>query len=348
MKIAKEFKVVECGGTPYEIGQQWGEGCKESIKQSLEDGFNGIAFMYKASKEEVILKAMKYLPLVQEFDPYLIDIIRGKADATGFRFDELFTQKCFQELLFHYNSISGLCTSFALTGEATQNGKTLLGQNFDWIPGVPVDLVKVHHSNGLDQLIISPAEITLNSAGLGICLNGTFSQDYAFNLPSACLTPKVMRQKNTHDAAEILKQAARGISYYVLADARGEMLGIESISNDFEVIYPENNMLLHTNHYLTERFKNCDIAAKFIPSSYPRLERVKTLMNDYYGRINPEIIMEIMADHENRPNSLCQHFEPAAQPPIATVMSLIMVPEDRTIYIAAGNPCEYEYVRYAL
>lgn len=26
MKNVREFKLIECGGTPYEIGLQWGEG----------------------------------------------------------------------------------------------------------------------------------------------------------------------------------------------------------------------------------------------------------------------------------------------------------------------------------
>lgn len=351
MKDKKELKVIECSGSPYEIGYHWGESCKESTLQGLENAYNVMAFMYKTSREVVISTAMKFLPLVQAYDPYLIEIMRGQADAIGIGFEEIFTNKCMYELFFHYRNISGFCTSFALTGEATGNGKTLLGQNFDWVPGIPIDLVKVHHSDGLEQLIISIAnstEISLTSAGLGICLNGAFNQDYAFNLPSACYTPKVMRQKNIHDAAEILKQVARGISYYVLADSKGEMLGIESVSNDFEVLYPDKHMILHTNHYLTERFKSNDTAPTFVPDSYPRLERIKTLVSEHYGCINPEIIMKIMADHDNRSNSLCQHADPTAQPPIATLMSFIMVPDEGVIYIAAGNPCECEYVRYEL
>lgn len=31
MKNAKQLKVIECRGTPYEIGQQWGEACRYLI-----------------------------------------------------------------------------------------------------------------------------------------------------------------------------------------------------------------------------------------------------------------------------------------------------------------------------
>jgi hypothetical protein len=36
MKPSKEFEIVECGGTLYEIGKQYGEACRESILKSLD------------------------------------------------------------------------------------------------------------------------------------------------------------------------------------------------------------------------------------------------------------------------------------------------------------------------
>ena len=154
MKSAQEFKLIECSGTPYEIGRQWGEGCKDSILRTSENAFNGISLMYQANREEVIAKAGRFLPLVQEFDPYLIEIIRGQADATGLSFEEIFTQKCMNELTFYYNGkIIGLCTSFAATGKATEDGKTILGQNIDWLVGSPIDFLKIKHANGLVQFI---------------------------------------------------------------------------------------------------------------------------------------------------------------------------------------------------
>lgn len=349
MKSAKEFKIIECSGTPYEIGLQWGEGCKESILRSLENHFNGINLIYHDPKEKVVAVAMKFLPLVQDFDPYLIDIIKGQADGSGASFEEIFTQKCSFELAFYYKQIAALCTSFAATGQATENGQTILGQTIDWAPGTPVNLLRIQHSDGLLQFLIvlgNSSEYTISSAGLGLCANATIGQDYSFNIPLCCYLPKVMRQKNIHDAIGLLKKVARGFGYYHLADGGGTMLGIESVHNDFEMIYPGKDLLLHSNHYITERFKNSDIAPVYIPDSYHRLDRITTLMNQHYGRINPEIAMDIMADHDNHPHSICSHIDINSQFPSSTLASFVMVPEEGAIYIAAGNPCEYEYIRY--
>ena len=79
-----------------------------------------------------------------------------------------------------------------------------------------------------DQYILSfsnSTEYTLSSAGFGICALATIGQEYSFNLPLACYLPKVMRQKNIHDALELLKQVARGLGYYQLADANGVIMG---------------------------------------------------------------------------------------------------------------------------
>ncbi|MEA4926900.1 MAG: C45 family peptidase [Syntrophomonadaceae bacterium] len=351
MKNVKEFKLVECSGTPYEIGYQWGGGCKESIMQSVENNFNGIQMVHQASKEQVITTAMKFFPLVQDFDPYLIEILKGQADGSGISFEEIFTQKCSFELAFYYKQIAALCTSFAATGNATEDGQTILGQTIDWAPGTPIDLIKIRHSDGLIQLVVvlgHSSEYTISSAGFGICANSTIGQDYSFNIPLCCYLPKVMRQKNIHDAMGLLKQAARGFGYYHLADASGTMLGIESVHNDYELLYPKEDLLLHSNHYITERFQKGDLAPVFIPDSYYRLNQLKTLMNQHYGRISPEVVMDIMADHDNHPHSICSHIDLNSPFPSATLAALILVPAEGAIYIAAGNPCENEFVRYEL
>lgn len=294
-------------------------------------------------------EGQKFFPEVQEFDPYQIEIMRGQADATGLNLEEIFTQKCFNELTFYYNNISGMCTSFAATGKATQDGKTILGQNIDFLPGTPIDLLKIRHSNGLVQFILSfsnSSEFTFSSAGIGMCANATIGQDYSFNIPVGCYLPRVMREKNIHDAMDILKQVARGLGYYHLADMNGHMSGIESIHNDFELLYPERDMLLHSNHYLTERFKEVDTAPQLQPDSYHRLDRIRSLVDQHYGHINIETVMKILADHDHHPNSICRHVNPAAPKSSKTLASFIMIPSEGAIYIAAGHPCECEYVRY--
>lgn len=359
MKKAKEFKLVECSGSAYEIGRQWGEGCRDSLHQISENSFRNLESMYQAKKEDVIAMAMKFLSRIQDFDPYLIDIMQGQADAAGLSFGEILTQRCMNELLFYYNDISRLCTAFAATGKATAGGQTLMGQNIDWGPEAVIDFLKIHHQGGPDQYILSfsnSTDYTFSSAGYGICALATLGRNYDFHIPLACYLPRVMRQNSIHDAMELLKQTARGLGYYQLADASGIILGIESTHDDYEIIEPKDDLLLHSNHYLTERFKDDDlmslmaemgyIAPIMATESFPRYDRMRSLMYQDYGRITLQTAMQALADHENYPFSICRHDESGSYPS-TTLTSFIMVPEERAIYIASGHPCEHEYIRYS-
>ncbi|MGB4701140.1 MAG: C45 family peptidase, partial [Syntrophomonadaceae bacterium] len=191
MNSKRELRVIECSGTPYEIGLQYGEGCRDSILKSLEINFGILTSGYKISQEQLVDTAKKYLPLVESFDPELIEMIKGQAEGAGISFEQAFALRCTLELGPYYPKLSGLCTSFAARGKATRDGKTILGQNIDWYPGFPVDLLKVTHEDGLTQLTISLggfAEYTLSSAGFGICANSTLTppENFHLNIPLAC------------------------------------------------------------------------------------------------------------------------------------------------------------------
>jgi len=358
MKTAKEFKLVECSGTAYEIGLQWGEGCRESFYHNSENSFRKLELLHQAKKDEVMTKAMRFLPLIKEFDPYLIDIMQGQAAATGLSFAEIVTHRCLLELSVYYPSINSLCTGFAATGEATAGGKTLLGQNIDWAPGATIDFLKVHHNGGPVQYILSftnASEYTLSNAGFGICGMATIGRNYAYNLPVPCYMPRVMRQKNSYEAMDLLKKAARGFGYFHLANANGFMMGIESTYNDYEVIQPIEDLMVHSNHYLTKRFQGDDmlvymaelgmISSEMALESLKRYERMQSLMYRDYGRITPQTAMEVLADHENYPLSICRHDDSSPYPSV-TQASFIMVPAEGTIYVACEHPCRHEYVRY--
>lgn len=352
MKDLKKLQVIECRGTPHEIGQQYGEACRENIKKSLEMNLFGLSTGYNASKQNVIDNAMKFLPKVREFDPYLIEMLNGQAQGAGLSFEEVFSLRCMSELVIYYNQITSLCTSFAATGKATKDGKTILGQTIDWAPDTPLSLLKIHHSGGLVQLALtigSFVEYTLNSTGFGMCATATFGMDYSFNIPLGCYLPKAMRQNTVGEAMEVLKGVARGLGYYHLASAEGEIMGIESVHNDFEIIRPERDMLFHTNHYLTDRFKERDIVNMIAPDSPFRAERIQKLINEHYGELTPHLMMEILSDHENYPHSICSHVDLSRAPMLSeTLTAFIMIPEDKKMYIAYGNPCCNEFVEYKI
>ncbi len=351
MENAREFTLIECGGSPYEIGLQWGKGCKENITSAVGNFIDTmmVSFM-NLSREQVISLALEHLPYIEQFDPYMVEMMRGQAEGTGLSFEEIVTLKCATDFMAKaMTGIPALCTSLAATGSATEGGKTILGQNIDFVPQSSIDLLKIHHHNGPVQYILSInnwGDYTLSSAGFGICLNATFARNHEFTLPVSAYIPRVMRQKTIEGAFDLLKQVARGAGYYHLADGSGQMFGIESTYDDFEVMHPQRNLLLHSNHYITERFKAEDTAAVVQPDSYDRLDTIGSLIRRHYGHLTPETAMEILADHNHYPNSICRHTDETVPISSKSLASFVMVPEERVIYIALGNPCENGFVHF--
>ncbi|MDF9409753.1 MAG: Acyl-coenzyme A:6-aminopenicillanic acid acyl-transferase [Pelotomaculum sp. PtaB.Bin013] len=334
MKEVRAFNIVECQGTLYDIGRQYGEACKDNILESVEINFLSLCHNLQIGKSEIVGNAMKFFPKAKEFDPDVIDFIKGESEGAGITFEEAFTLRCVLDLTFYYGTITGMCTSFAVTGGATKNGKTILGQNVDWVPGFPMDLLKIKYEDGLEQLVLSFGgvyEYTLNSAGFGISenLNLGPSQEHVVDLPCGLYLPKAMRQKSISDALGVLCQAARGIGYYHLASADGEIVGIESAFDDFSILYPERDMLVHSNHCQTERFYKGNQIYMVAPDSYFRANHLRNIMEQHYGEITPELMMKFLADHENHPNSICRHVDDNKSPHTRskTLASIVMVPE---------------------
>ena len=354
MKEAKEFKVIKCQGTDHEIGQQFGEACREDFHRSVEDFYTNMQQHYQISKEQIIADVNKFLPLAENFDPQVVEFIKGIAEGAHIGFEEAMMIRVAHMLMYYADQISGLCTSFSATGKAVKDGKILIGQNLDWYETIPVALLWIKRADGIEQLCLSNGgglEFGLNSAGIGICCNETLQTQnayYKLNLPEGCYLPKVMRQRNIGNALGILCQAARGMEYYNLASSEGDIIGFESTFDDYNVIQPERDMLVHSNHYLTERFKKGDLAGQNDPDSYIRIQRIRRLMELNYGQLTPELMMKILADHNNYPESICRHVDKTKPHHSLTKASVIMVPAEGTMFIACGNPCKNEFVEYKL
>jgi isopenicillin-N N-acyltransferase like protein len=350
-------EIIECKGTSYEIGRQYGETAKENILKSLDFMFTSLAngLFFQAPKDEVIRVSNKYLGNVRRFDPYAIQWVEGIADGSGISFEESFALKCYLEIAMQYPQIAGMCTSFALTGSATEKGVTMLGQNIDWHPDTVIDLLRITHDNGLEQLalcFLGNPTYYLNSEGFGSCANLTIAPTgpITTHIPYTFYLFKAMRQHTIGKAMEVLSNTSRGLAYFHLADKNGKMMGVESIYDDYTIINPEKDMLVHANHYETDKYKKLDLAREYIQDSFGRRDRLSELIAGSFGSITHEKMMGFLSDHKNHPDSVCSHVDETKPREMASMSkaSFIMIPEELKMYIAFGPPCENKYWEYSL
>lgn len=358
METLDGFKIIECSGTAYEIGFQYGVMAGDHFRKAFELLIYGLRknpFHLPADRKTILAGAGKYLDNVRAFDPEGIDRVRGMADGAVMPFEEVFAVNCYTELIANYPNLAGMCTSFALTGPATKDGRTILGQNIDWHPETPLDLLRIKHKDGLEQLSVTffgtPA-YTLTSVGIGSSANLTLSPmgPVTMHVPFSFYLSAALRKRSFEEAFEILKSKARGIGYYHLADAAGHMAGIESVHDGFTVMEPERGILVHANHYETSAYSEVDGAHMYIPDSFQRAPRLRALIKEHYGLLTPELMMTLLADHDGYPNAICRHVDTSKPPDFASISaaSVIMVPAERTMYLCCGQPCENKYRQYSL
>jgi len=355
MEQQNGLRMIECSGTDYEIGLQYGTAARENLQKALSLLVAGLRMSpFRADRDGVIACGRKYLSNVRAFDPSGIDRVQGVADGAGVGFDEAFAIHCYTELVINYPYLAGMCTSFAATGPATKGGITMIGQNIDWHPDTPLDLLRIRHSDGLEQVAITffgnPC-YSLTSAGIANCANLTLAPmgPVRGHIPLSFYLFSAMRRKSFGDAFDILRRCARGLGYYHLADAGGNLLGIESVYDGYTVLEPKQGVLVHANHYETHDYAKNDGAHEFIPDSYQRASRLRSMMEQHHGLLTPEIMMKLLADHEGHPNSICRHVDGTKPPEFASISkaSFIMLPAERRLFICAGPPCESQYREYA-
>jgi isopenicillin-N N-acyltransferase-like protein len=353
MNRETQVRVIECGGTAYEIGRQYGEACADSFQKASDFFFSALSRgVYKATKGEVIDHAAKaFLENVKSFDADAIEMIKGQADGAGLDFREAFALQCMIEVSFNYSQIAAMCTSFAVTGKATENGLTILGQNIDWHPDTSLDLLRIKHADGTKQFSIclaGNAYYHLNSNGFGNCANLTLSppRKQTTNIPLGIYLPTAMRQRSLEDALKVLEETARGFGYYHLANTEGKMVGIESVADNMSLLQPKEDVIVHANHYEDEVFKKVDLAHLYLPCTYARGSRLKQLVENDYGALTPDMMMGFLSDHDGEQNSICKHVDESKQREQASESrgSFVMVPAERVVYVSQVTPCQNKFI----
>lgn len=357
-KNVRTLKTVEVSGSHYEMGYQYGRSCPE-ISNMLDLTYE--LFGDRDTAKSIFEKYVAmYLPLTEKYAPDIIEEMKGMAEGANVRFEDIFSLNITYEI--SVPSVMGGCTSFAAFGEAAADGKLIAGQNLDHIEPWQdyLVLLKMKPSDGPDIMAVTAPGcldlIGINSAGISVNMNllrtGT-SIEPSSGVPTHVILRKLFMSEHLAEAvAAIASAGGRSAKNYLITKAGEGMVDIETTANDMEILFPEKGMLTHTNHFTAERFKSADLAPLIVPDAYIRSHRIHRLMERDYGHVSVDTMKEVLRDHTGYPDSICRHPDSKALLPIARIMktliSIISCPGERKVYVAAGNPCDTEYVEYRM
>ena len=356
LKIEK-YEVLETRGSGFERGFTYGAHQKQLIRRLIDSHFGFYARYLQTSKQEALREASQYEEPIRNYSEEIAEEIKGTAEGAEVQLNEVLLIAAFNEVF--YPRLTKACTSFAARGNATDDHLTYVGQNNDegidpWLDGDCTTLTKYSQKTAPDALIYSyagaPAMMGVNSSGLSLCINALGFEKPRIAVPMLCVVREVLNQKDLDGALNSIERADRAFALnFMVGDTKG-IMDVEA--NPLNVVVRRSEGILHhANHYLygTEGFTDPK-KDEYRVNSEARCDRMAELMTRDNGRLNLKLFQAFLRDHENKPNTVCAHVNPAR--PKAhhsrTLDGMIYVPEKKEAWITKGNPCENEFVRYTI
>jgi len=364
------LSMIEVAGQPFDMGYQHGSELKDLVGVSLEtfrrlivaDVYGLVpAGVRGPSFEEVVDLAAEAIPLTEEYAPEVVEEMRGVAEGSGSKFEEIFALNSHLDILERIGSHggrlepSGGCSSYAVSNGATADGDTYVGWNADegedWLRSMV--LIKARPAE-------EPPLMFWNFAGcigrpgmnpyLGLSANGLFASDSWLGVPYCVICRKILQQRSVEDAIVVISGVRRmaGLNY-TLGDVEGNVAAVETTARRSVVIPGVNGKVVHTNMYVTDELIPLEMAkGDDLVNSQRRLERLRELIVEREaGSITLEDLKAVHRDHANRPDSICAHGDDK-YPGQMTLTSMIIQPSRERMLVAYGHPCEHEFVEYTL
>ncbi|MDK2980970.1 MAG: hypothetical protein PWQ55_1317 [Chloroflexota bacterium] len=275
-------------GSFYEIGQQIG-----AIYQTI-----GVQDQRMPVNPELL---RNQLAMYEQHYPEFLEEIRGV--AAGGRFDpQLAIQSAVTGELFFFQNMMGMgraCTIFGLK----QGGQLLAGRNYDWLP-LPKDLFEVYRVNNsarhaffaaTDYGIVDPAmsapqyrsylpEDVINDQGLFVGITFSFVDQWAYGI----LVKLLAETCATLDEALALFERVPACcpKNYFIADRFGNMAVVEHGVKKFKVVYPQDGILIQTNHLLDPDLAQEDTVLQKMPFHNTYIRYYETLQRIQLQREN--------------------------------------------------------------
>ena len=347
------FPLIEVQGDAFECGRQHGERAVDLIQFNLQGYGRLFELNVGLGWAAVLEQARQYLDPIKAYAPHLLEEMRGIAEGAGVSLDEILALNCRTEILSMGTiPVCGECTAVFVDLEATRNRHTLVAQNWDWsnvLRGGTV-LLRVEQPGRPTVLTLTEAgmvgKIGFNSAGTGVMTNFLRHDHRRVGVPFHVILREALNAPRLGQAVAAVYRGARADSgNYLLAHVSGEGIDLEATPSDVGFLYPEDGLLVHTNHFVTPRLQAGDVGIVQSEHTLLRYGRAMHLLRVQVGRITVETLKDVFRDHFNRPYSICRHPDPDL-PEIergATLASVIVDLSAGQMHLTVGEPCQGDY-----
>jgi isopenicillin-N N-acyltransferase-like protein len=352
---AFRYPLIEATGAPRELGRQHGEQARLKIA-----GFVGwMCETFKLKQAELSRRARAFTPLFKTHCPQLLDEVAGLAEGAGIGIEAAIACQLRGELAGHS---AEACTTFVLGSEVTVNGEVLIGQTSDMTEEMRDFAYVLHlHPENHPEVIMWTFGGMLGYHGLNEHGVANFANSlgggppWLQGLSHYPLKRQILEQQNLAAVRNVVRDyPVCSSGNYILCDGAGSILDVELTANGpAEITDAGEGFIAHSNHFLCAPHACPENDAASLVDSFPRLDRIRSLIKQQTGALNVEAMKSILADHDGHPVSICRHPHDGpgnAMLPSSgrTVAAIIAEPNQGRFHIASGNPCETPFVEYRL
>lgn len=346
-------RLIEVGGTPYEVGYQFGTATaadRGKIAASIDAMCRRIGES-DAFQEAALAAARAGL---EEHSPATIAYIAGMADALALDADQML-RSVFGTYLDdlagapHKYTEDG-CSTWAAGSDATADGTAILVKNRDYRP-YHLDLqamLRVAPKRGIPWIALTSAGAPgiycagMNAAGLAVADSYVSSSDVGPGIPRFSLMMHVLEQVETvQQAFQYLDGVPNmGNGNLIFADAAGDT-GVYECGYRLHGHRRQGaGVIVSTNHFLTIGMPERE---RHAPDSFQRQNScarnayLASTLGGMAGSIDDEAAGNIMAHHDDPIGAICRHSIPGSD--AATIACVISRPATRQFSACFGFPC---------
>jgi isopenicillin-N N-acyltransferase like protein len=349
-------KIVTVSGTRYECGYQHGEQARDQVLHNIDYYLGWWSRNLKMSKDDVYERSDSVIQVCKSYDDGLVEEMRGLADAVDSDLEMIVSLNGRYELAWASPSqLRGGCTSIGALPRRTESGETFLAQNWDYRIGVRDSciILRAKVGNGPNVIMHTEAGVIghkgLNIQGIGVALNAMVSDidRLGDSVPFLLVCRKMLDSSRFSEAAKALLNAKRSVSYNVVLAGEGVLVSLETHPEDTSIIYPEDGLVVHTNHFLGDR--SYKVKDSFVLNETSSINRY--LLASEMLRSNNlhsfESFKGILSNHYDFPSSICHHPDEMKEKDHweETVSSVFMIPEAQLFMYTEGPPCRNQFTQ---
>lgn len=360
------FPFFEIGGSPDDIGLSYGRQAAGHVHRSVAIYQN--AFLQKGvSWERARQVARDFAPQIERYNPEFLAEIKAIARGAELPFEDVVAINARTELLYGQRptvpkapeSDTDGCTGAIAMPEATADGHTIHGQNWDWRDECADSSVvlRIEPENGQRMLVFVEAGILarcgMNEAGVAI--TGNFLQtDHDYGLPGVpvpFIRRRVLMSRTLGEAMRVVFAAPRAFANnLMISQSDGECVDLEATPGEVFWAQAENGVLVHANHFITPAAlaKVKDVGLETNVDSLYRDRRVRSYLMQRAGNLTVEDFKAAFSDKYGSPRAVCR--APVTGPggkTSSTVATVIMDTTDRKMWIARRPYGPHRYAEYA-